>query len=398
MKKISCASALMCALLVTGCTRHSTQTSDVTVTPQPTSYLQQSVYTIDTSGTSEAGRIMISPYYTTNPNSGQLMVMDEKGNLLQQKSLPNSAFCFRKWIINGQTRYTYIVNDPGTYHIPVVNALTGYAVIADSNFNEIKRVYLTPYNEITTSQNEGLDVHDFILLSDDHYICMSYYAKAVTNIPAALSPARLPRVVTPVIQEINNGAVVWQWVGCENPEFYSTSVESNNFSDTTGTAQDYMHMNSMIIDPRDNNLICSFRNLNQILKINHITGSVMWRLGGNNSDFPLTASQVFLRQHDATLTDENNTLMLFDNGDATLRPQSRIVEMQINESSKSVIGFKSFNIPEPFTQFMGSVQKMGDNYFIGGGTAQYVLEVNYLTGQKLLEMTSKQATYRAYKF
>ena len=48
---------------------------------------------------------------------------------------------------------------------------------------------------------------------------------------------------------------------------------------------------------------------------------------------------------------------------------------------------------------MGSVQKRGNTYFIGGGWANYVLEVNYLTGEKLMELRAPvDKFYRAYKY
>jgi hypothetical protein len=56
-------------------------------------------------------------------------------------------------------------------------------------------------------------------------------------------------------------------------------------------------------------------------------------------------------------------------------------------------------LPEPVSRIMGSVQKMGSRYFIGGGSGNYVLEIDYTTGEKILELksTANVATYRAYK-
>jgi uncharacterized protein (DUF1330 family) len=90
--------------------------------------------------------------------------------------------------------------------------------------------------------------------------------------------------------------------------------------------------------------------------------------------------------------------LLFDDGEATQRPSSRVVEFQLDEAGKVVTNFKSFNIPEPFSKVMGSVQKIGGEYFIGGGSANYILDVNYTTGQKIMEFTGTEATYRATKF
>jgi arylsulfate sulfotransferase len=152
----------------------------------------------------------------------------------------------------------------------------------------------------------------------------------------------------------------------------------------------------MIIDPADSNLLVSFRHQNQVVKLNRHTGDIMWRLGGRNSDFPLTKNQLFLRQHNVVLTDNNQTLMIFDNGERNARPMSRVLEFKLDQAKKTITSYKAFNIPEPFTESLGSVQKIGDYYLICGGTANYVLLVNSITGDKKMEMKMNQASYRAW--
>jgi hypothetical protein len=368
--------------------------------PPPASVLDtlpQSVYTISRdSALPYAGFITVAPYNPANTSAGYIMVMDGAGHLVAQKTAANNMMDFRRWVINGQVRYTWHVNDPSYYVISSINAASGYTVIADENLNELKRVSFIPKGWLNRPY-QGTDLHDFVLLTDDHYFTMTYYQKAVSNCPANLSPSGSALVAVPLIQEVLYDQVIWQWDASDYPEFYSTSVESNAFWNQTST-QDYMHMNSMMIDPRDNNLILSFRNLDQIVKINHATGNIMWRLGGSNSDFTLAGNQVFLRQHFVRLEDNNQTLIVFDNGEVMQRPYSRILEFQLNESAHQITAFKSYDIPEPFTQYMGSVQKIGTHYFIGGGTAKYVLEVDPATGKKYLEMSGTLPTYRAYKF
>lgn len=359
--------------------------------------IAQSIYRVNVYDTTTDGLILVSPYLNSQQNKGEVMIFNTKGELIQHKDVDGAVFCFRRWVIDGKIRYTYIVNDVNTWHIPNLNQLTGYAVIADSSLNEIKRVHLLPGpGGITPGANMvSLDVHDFILLSDDHYYTMSYYPKPVNNIPTELNPSATVSVISPVIQEVRNDVVVWQWDGTDYPEFYDVSVEGNDYTNGTVT-QDYMHINSMTIDPKDGHLVCSFRNTDQVLKINSKTGDIVWRLGGKNSDFPLTNSQKFMRQHDATFINNNNTLLLFDNGEQTTRPLSRILELTLDETSKTVIDFKSYNIPAPFSRFMGSVQKIGDNYFIGGGTGNYVLYINPNTGKRSIEFLGDRPTYRAY--
>ncbi|MEO6830838.1 MAG: aryl-sulfate sulfotransferase [Chitinophagaceae bacterium] len=342
--------------------------------------------------TSSQGYIMMSPF-SSPLDSGNLIVMDGSGKVLKQKRTAYGAMNLRRWVVNGQVRYTYCMYDPSTYVIPVINNYCFTSYIADSNLNVIKTIGLIAHGDITTGQNQSTDLHDFIYIADNHYYTLSYYLKTATNVPANLAPNGNPQVVCPVIQEVLNDQVVWQWEATDFPEFYTTSVESNNFSDVN-TPHDYMHLNSMILDPSDNNLIISCRNLDQVFKINHTTGAIMWRLGGSNSDFPVSDYQQSLRQHYASLTDNGQTLMIFDNGLAGVRESTRILEFQLNESAKTINGFRAFNVPEPYSQIMGSVQKYGTHYFISGGSAKYYLEVNYLTGQKYKEVINPLQSYR----
>jgi arylsulfate sulfotransferase len=346
----------------------------------------------------EPGTILVSPCVTEAPEKGHLRFLNARGEISVKKELPGAAFCFRKWDINGKVRYTYYVNDVTKFHTPGINQWTGYLVIADSSLNEIKKAHLLPYEDITAGNDKpDLDVHDTILLSDDHFYTMAYYPKRVTNIPASLHPAKGVTVVACIIQEVENGEVVWQWDSSNYPEFYTTSVEANDFS-STGIAHDYMHTNSMIIDPKDGNLILSSRNQNQVIKISRKNGDVIWRLGGKTSDFPLSGNQFFLRQHHATLIEDGKTILLFDNGAENERELSRVLEFRLDELNKRVLSFSAFNIPEKYSQFMGSVQKRGNYYFIGGGSEPYVLEINYKTGQKVLELKGEKISYRAYKY
>lgn len=366
-----------------------------------TDTLTQNIYTIDSTASPSKGIILATPYDTSIQanivSSGLLLVMDQSGKVLLKQTTPGIAYCLNRWVINGKTRYTWLVNDVAAFRPPGIVEGAGYAIIADSNLNQLQRIDFTPYGQGLFPASQGLDIHEFILISDSDYITLSYAQRFVSNIPARLSPAANVSVISPIIEEVRNGVVVWNWDATNDTTFYATSVEYNNFSDTV-TAQDYIHMNSMYIDPRDNNLICSMRHQDQVMKLNRQTGAVMWRLGGSNSDFPLSSDQVFLRQHHATLTDSNQTLLLFDDGEQTLRPYSRILEFHLDEVNKVVTSFKFFNIPEPFTDFTGSVQKIGDDYFIGGGTARYLLDINYNTGQKVIEFNGNKASYRAYKY
>jgi hypothetical protein len=407
MRKVTTPSILLflmaatIVMSVSSCKRNvMTRKGSITVLPDS---LVQNVYTtIDSAGTPLPGIILAAPFEILVPaivdSPGLLMIMNQDGQVLRKLATPGYAFDFNRWIINGQVRYTYLVNNPYSLRFLGFNQFAGYGVIADSNLNTLQQVNFTPFGSGIFQAGQALDVHEFVLISDNDYITESFVEKQVSNIPSYVPHAENETVVAPLIEEIRNGQLVWSWDASTDTSFYSNSVAGNLFTQTD-TAQDYVHLNSIKVDPRDNNLIVSMRNQCQVIKIDRQTGAVLWRLGGKNSDFPLTSNQSFLFQHDATLTDSNQTLMLFDDGDATLRPNSRIDEFRLDESNKIVTGFKEFDIPEPFSSIMGNVQKIGNEYFIGGGSANYILEINYVTGQKIMELKSSiYSTYRAFKY
>jgi arylsulfate sulfotransferase len=341
------------------------------------------------------GYLLLSPYVPTQPRYSLLVIMDLRGNVILEKHVEGIVSDFRQWNINGNNRYSYLVYEPDIDPGDFIHGSMAHAVILDSALNEIKQVHLLSHNDIVVNKTNGIDHHDFIMLADDHFITISSYVKRVGNIPESLLPAAHVRVIAPIIQEIKNGAVIWQWDGTAFPEFYLNSTKGNKYSDSAN-AQDYAHINSIVIDPHDSNLIVSFHNTNQIVKINRQSGDITWRLGGKNSDFPLTAKQVFLRQHHPTFTDSGRTLMLFDNGDSTLRPTSRVLEFRLDEQRKEITYFSAYIIPEAFAESKGSVQLADNNYFICGGSANYLLEVNRKTGDKKMELHYNQTSFRAY--
>lgn|GEM_PF-466232 len=351
-------------------------------------------YKIDYYDTSDKRYILLSPYRINRWWHGRLVFMDFKGNIIYQRYVNGSAYCFRQWTINGKRRYTWLVNDQQMFHMRNIKLSAGNFVLADSALNPVKLLTYIPNDSIKTYGKQGLDPHDLVLLSEDHYISMALYLRVATNIPDSLHPAHGKKICVPLIQEVNNGKLIWQWDAASFPELYGTSVEHNNFSDSAHIS-DYLHLNSFVLDPADSNLVCSFRNSNQVLKISRKTGQILWRLGGKTSDFPLTAEQHFLKQHDAQVLPDGS-FMILDNGDSILRPHSRILEFKLDEEHRKVTGFKSFDIPAPFMQNMGNVTKEGDYYIIGGGTGGFVLKINAKTGEKKFELFSNLASYRAY--
>jgi arylsulfate sulfotransferase len=344
------------------------------------------------------GEFLVAPAGYRDPNAGMLAIYDKNGNTMKQIETGSTTMDFKKWVLkDGKVRYSYLKYDKNVYHMPNVGYNAGQIIILDQDLKEINSLTLIPNAERTATDNNALDGHDFILLSDNHYISMAYFEKAVNNIPAELGAKENCKVVAPIIQEVENGKVIWEWDGTNEPELYKTSVEGNNYQ--SNLTQDFAHLNSMFIDPKDNNMVLSFRNMNQVLKIDRKSGQIIWRLGGKNSDFPMTSEQKFLRQHDAHFLEDGKTLIMFDNGDLAERPFTRIAEYTLDEKTKRITKYKSMYLPDrSFSRYMGSVMKTDSSYFIGCGADPRVIEMNHSTGEKMFEQQLTLPSYRAYRY
>jgi outer membrane protein assembly factor BamB len=97
---------------------------------------------------------------------------------------------------------------------------------------------------------------------------------------------------------------------------------------------DYSHANTIEPDPRDDTLIISCRNMNQLVKVSRSTGEIVWRLGVDG-DFEMDPADYFYHQHSPELQ-QNGNILLFDNG--TARPEehggefSRALELTVDEA------------------------------------------------------------------
>ena len=358
--------------------------------------INEFTYYVNKRDTTSRDYLLLSPYMVNRWWHGRILIMDMVGNIVYQKYVHGSAYDFQKWVINGKTRYSYFVNDVKSMHSKDLLMAVGSYVLLDSTLHEIKKIGYVPLADTEKAGKQGLDMHDLILFDDDHYITMCYRYTVVNNIPDSLKPKKNIVIAEPCLEEVDHGKVVWRWEGAKYPELYGTSVEHGDYQNT-GKIQDYIHLNSAVLDPYDSSLICSFRNSNQVLKISRKDGHIVWRFGSNNSDFSLTSEQVFLRQHDVHYIPGTNRLIMLDNGDSLTRPYSRVLEFKLDEKRLKIDSFSAYKIPEGFAQFMGSVDKNNDHYLICGGTGNYLLDINPATGQKYFEIHSNLSSYRVYR-
>jgi len=141
----------------------------------------------------------------------------------------------------------------------------------------------------------------------------------------------------------------------------------------SGTSVNWTHGNALDLDV-DGNVVVSFRNLNEITKIDVQTGEVIWRLGGARNQFTFAESDpAFARQHGLRLP-QPNQLMLLDNlGDSL---DSRVESYTYDAEQRTVSLLGSHGATPPVTaQLGGSVQPLpSGRTLVSFGTAGRVEE------------------------
>ncbi|RMF67634.1 MAG: hypothetical protein D6743_04605 [Calditrichaeota bacterium] len=161
------------------------------------------------------------------------------------------------------------------------------------------------------------------------------------------------------------------------------------------------HGNALTLD-RDGHFLVSFRNMDQVVKVNSRTGAVIWRLGGERSDFTFVDDPLggFSHQHGVRRL-PNGNIILFDNGNLHSPPFSRAAEYQLDEKNKiATLVWEFRHAPPLFSFALGFAQRLANGRtLINYGTAQRVVEVD-AAGKTRWEMTIQPADaypYRAFR-
>ncbi|RKY96078.1 MAG: hypothetical protein DRQ13_06255, partial [Ignavibacteriae bacterium] len=251
------------------------------------------------------------------------------------------------------------------------------------------------------------DFHEFLMLPNGHVMMMSYHTiifDMSTIVPGGQTNCSL---VINIIQEQDiDRNVVFEWRNID----YIPITDSD--LDLTASRVNYGTLNGFDVDD-DGNILASFRNHSEIMKINRATGEVIWRMGSPRGEFTYVgeheenAPYYHARQHNIRRL-ANGNITLFDNGQFHQPPYSRGVEYALDEVNKvatlvSEVRYPNGNI---FTVTAGNAQRLSDGgWFIGYGVPnpQFVKRnaVEYHPdGSIALELSLPTGilAYRAYKF
>ncbi len=197
-------------------------------------------------------------------------------------------------------------------------------LMLDSNFNVIDSFQAKNGYELETN------AHDLLVYSDGHVFLMIYNKQTIDMTPYGGKP---DATVTGVIiqEQDQNKDVVFEWSTWDHFEF--DDAVSTVF--LTGVNVDYVHTNSIELD-YDNNLLISNRHMNELTRIDHETGEIIWRLNGENNEFTFVNDNIpehFSYQHDLRrLT--NGNILIYNNGNYLPVQRSSAKEYQLDEVNK----------------------------------------------------------------
>ena len=165
-----------------------------------------------------------------------------------------------------------------------------------------------------------------------------------------------------------SGALLFQWSPFDY--FAITDVDP---AERTGASVNWTHGNALDFDA-DGSLLVSFRNLDEITKIDPATGAVRWRLGGRRNQFTFqSTAPVFVHQHGLRAY-ASGALALLDNlGNPA---ESRAERYTLDEAHRTATLVQSYGASPPaVTQIGGSVQSLPNGRtLVSFGTAGRVEE------------------------
>lgn len=342
-------------------------------------------------------------YYITQ--TGDLYKLNGQGEVVFFRANDVFEVNFRAHMIDGELYYSFAQGRKDSdYTVATgVGATLSRYYIMNENYEIIDEVSALS-TDMGMPEDHPLDHHEFVMLDLGHYIVIGYVNTEVDNVPEEIIAGGSSCVVDAVIQELKDGELLFQWNSVDYPELYGYS----NFIEYYGNEQypyvDYMHINGVDVDPSDNNLICSFREINAVMKLDRETGEILWILGGAGDQFGQTAEESSSYQHFARVT-EDGDITIFDNGNAF--GQTRALEYTIDEETMTITEYNAHQIDGAYSYARGSTMELDDEnniYLMGWGVrpqdGAIFTVVNYNTGEVYFEAYSLSgaACYRAYTF
>ena len=313
----------------------------------------------------------------SHPSQDGCVILDNQGqpvwlHLLSDESLDVMNFKLQEY--KGETVLTWWVGRHTGFG-------RGECVICDHSYREIKR--------IRAGNGYAADHHEF-LITPDNTAFITIYHPVKKDLTSVGGPADAT-VLDGIVQEldIETGKVLFEWHSLDHVELAENQT----------AYYDHLHINAIDVFDEDH-IIISSRTTSTVFKIDRKTGEIVWRLGGDKSDFELGEGVRFHYQHDAR-SHPGGTITLFDNGSKNTVEQSRGAVIGIDEDAMKATLVREYTHPDRLlSALQGNVEVLpNDNVFIGWGSSPVISEFSQ-KGELLFnaEFPLESETYRAFRY
>jgi hypothetical protein len=312
-----------------------------------------------------------------HPSQDGCVILDNEGqpvwlHLLADESLDVMNFKLQEY--KGETVLTWWVGRHTGFG-------QGECVICDHSYREIKRV--------RAGNGYQADHHEFLITPENTALITIYHGVKM-DLTSVGGPADAT-VLDGIVQEVDieTGEVLFEWHSLDHVEL--SEHESGYY--------DHLHLNSIDLYDEDH-LIVSSRQTSTIFKISRKTGKIVWRLGGEKSDFEIGPGARFNYQHDAR-SHPAGTITVFDNGSEHTAEQSRGAVIGIDEDAMKATLVREYTHPDKLLSItQGNVQVLPNgNVFIGWGSSPVISEFSQDNDVKFdAEFPMESETYRAFRF
>ena len=216
--------------------------------------------------------------------------------------------------------------------------------------------------------------HDLHLLPDGEALLFGFVEQTV-DMTAFGGPSNA-NVVGDVLERLTTAAEpTFAW---NSFDYLEPSEIQPACARLSASTVDFTHANSIAVMDDGTYLIGS-RNLSQAIKIDPASGNIIWRLGGQKSDFTFVNDSLngFTCQH-AVRELPNGDIILFDDGNGHHPQQSRAVEyaLDLNAMTATLVWSATAD-PPLYTDVLGYAQRLDDgNTLITYGVTLQTQEVD----------------------
>jgi hypothetical protein len=260
----------------------------------------------------------------------------------------------------------------------------------------------TSYSPVTSIRigngYAGGDLHDLVLTEQETALVGTY--STIEWDIQEVGGKKDGSIIDCIVQEIDiaTGAVIFEWHSLDHVAIDEThdGIDPKAEDDPL----DHFHFNSINIDI-DGNLVINARNTWAAYKVDRTTGDVIWRLGGEKSDFKLGKNAEMAYQHDVRPW-PNGEVTLFDNGgQPQVHDESRGLVLTLDFDKMTAEVAREYLHPDHiFAGSQGNMQVLANGNVLVGWGSEPVLSEFTKDGDLVCDwrMFEDKQTYRAYKF